>query len=204
MSVIDDDPGVRDSLAWLLRSVGLTVDAYERARDFLATYDPDRPGCLVVDVRLPGMSGLELLNTLRNRDCTLPAIVVTAFGDVRSTVRAMRGGAIDVLEKPVDDQLLIERVQQAIDLDRRTRAARYLRRAAAESFATLSPREKQVFGFVTDGKPNKWIGAELGVSTKTVEGYRAALMRKLEAHSVPDLMRIKLLVDDDPDTGESR
>jgi FixJ family two-component response regulator len=193
--VVDDDPGMRDSLTWLLQSIGLSVEAYDGARDFLAAYDPDRPGCLVLDVRLPGMGGLDLLNQLGDREGTLPVIMVTAFGDVRTAVRAMRRGAIDVMEKPVDDQLLLERVQQAIALDRRTRVVRARRRAAEALFAKLSRRERQVFDFVTAGRPNKWIAAELKVSAKTVEAYRAAVMRKLGAHSVPDLMRLQQLVD---------
>jgi FixJ family two-component response regulator len=116
--VVDDDPSVRDSLRWLLESVALRVEAHASAREFLDTCDAERPGCLVLDVRLPGMSGLDLLAQLQGHAITLPVIIVTAFGDVQSAVRAMRHGAIDVMEKPVSDQLLLDRVHQAIELDR--------------------------------------------------------------------------------------
>lgn len=193
--VVDDDPSVRDSLTWLLESMRLRVETHDSAHAFLDSYDPDRPGCLVLDVRLPGMGGLDLLAQLRARAITLPVIVVTAFGDVRTAVRAMRSGAIDVMEKPVSDQVLLDRVQQAIELDRQTRAADAKRRAAVALFARLSRRERQVLSLVTAGKPNKSIAAELGVAPKTVEGYRATLMRKLGVASVPDLMRLELLVE---------
>ena len=195
--VVDDDPGVRDSLTWLLESVGLRVETYASAREFLDHYDPRRAGCLVLDVRLPGMGGIDLLGQLRERAITLPVIVVTAFGDVRIAVRAMRRGAIDVMEKPVADQVLLDRVYQAIELDRQTRIDNAKRHAAAALFARLSRREREVLALVTAGKPNKVIAAELGVSAKTVESYRAAVMRKLGVHSVPELMRLEFLVQSD-------
>jgi FixJ family two-component response regulator len=193
--VVDDDPGVRDSLTWLLESVRLQVETYGGAREFLDGYDPARPGCLVLDIRLPDMGGIDLLGQLRDRAITLPVIVVTAFGDVRTAVRAMRRGAIDVIEKPVADQVLLDRVHQAIELDRRARATDAQRRAAAALFGTLSRRERQVLALVTAGKPNKAIAAELGVAAKTVEAYRAAVMRKLGVSSVPELMRLEFLVE---------
>ena len=195
--VVDDDPGIRDSLTWLLQSVGLAVEAYGSAREFLEGGGPDRPGCLVLDVRLPGMGGLDLLANLRNRQSGMPVIVVTGFGDVRTAVRAMKCGALDVMEKPVEDQLLLDRVHQAIELDQQMRAADARRRAARALFDLLSRRERQVLRFVTAGRPNKWIAAELGLAPKTVETYRAALMRKLGVHSVAELIHFKLLVEVD-------
>jgi len=179
----------------LLESVGLRVETHASARAFLDSYDPERPGCLVLDIRLPGMGGLDLLTQLRERAIALPTIVVTAFGDVRTTVRAMRHGAIDVMEKPFADQVLLDRVQQAIELDRHARVADAKRRAAVALFARLSRREREVLALVTAGKPNKSIAAELGVAAKTVEAYRAALMRKLCVGSVAELMRLELLVE---------
>ena len=195
--VVDDDPGIRDSVTWLFQSVGLTVETYGSAQQFLDTYVTTRPGCLILDVRLPGMGGLDLLEALRRRGATLPVIVVTAYGEVHSAVRAMKGGAIDVMEKPVADQVLLDRVYQAIELDRQTRLDNAKRHAAAALFARLSRREREVLTLVTAGKPNKVIAAELGVSAKTVESYRAAVMRKLGVHSVPELMRLEFLVQSD-------
>ena len=192
--VLDDDRSMRESLTFLLESVRLRVEAYSGAREFLDSYDPNRPGCLVLDIRLEGMGGLDLLGQLRDRAITLPVIVVTAFGDVRTAVAAMRAGAIDVMEKPVADQVLLDRVHQAIELDQQARAADARRRAAAALFALLSRRERQVLALVTAGKPNKSIASELGVAAKTVEGYRATLMHKLGVHSVAELVRLDLLV----------
>jgi two-component system response regulator FixJ len=192
--VVDDDPSVRDSLRWLLESVGLRVETHASAREFLDTCDAERPGCLVLDVRLPGMGGLDLLAQLQGHAITLPVIIVTAFGDVQTAVRAMRYGAIDVMEKPVSDQLLLDRVHQAIEVDREARDTVAKRRGATALFARLSRRERQVLGLVTAGKANKVIADELGVAPKTVEGYRATLMRKLGVTSVPELMRLELLV----------
>jgi FixJ family two-component response regulator len=194
--VVDDDPGMRDSLTWLLKSVGLVVETYASAAALLDVYTPTRPGCLVLDVRLPGMGGLDLLDDLRQRGATLPVIVVTAFGDVRSTVRAMKHGAIDVMEKPAGDQVLIDRVQQALELDRRTRASLARRSDAVARYARLSKREREVVKLITAGKANKVIAAELGLSGKTVEAHRTAIMRKLDVHSVPDLVRLELLAAD--------
>lgn len=194
--VVDDDPGIRDSLTWLLQSVGLAVETYGSAGEFLDVYVPARPGCLVLDVRLPGMGGLDLLDELRHRGATLPVIVVTAFGEVHSTVRAMKGGAIDVMEKPTRDQVLLDRVQQALELDRCTRASLAKRSDAAVRYARLSKRERQVLKLITAGKANKAIAAELGLSAKTIESHRAAIMRKLDVHSTPELVRLELLAED--------
>src|SRR6185503_5948185 len=170
--VVDDDPGIRDSARWLLESVGLRVETYDSAQSFLDAYVATRPGCLILDVRLPGLNGLDLLDALRNRGATLPVIVVTAFGEVHSTVRAMKGGAIDVMEKPTRDQVLLDRVQQALELDRRTRATLASRAEAAARYARLSKRELEVLGLVIGGKANKVIATDLTLSPKTVEAHR--------------------------------
>lgn len=194
--VVDDDPGIRDSVTWLLQSVGLRVQTFGSAQDFLDTYLPSHPGCLILDVRLPGMGGLDLLEALRRRGATLPVIVVTAFGEVHSTVRAMKGGAIDVMEKPTRDQALLDRVQQALDLDRKTRATLASRSEAATRYGRLSKRELQVLRLIIDGKANKVIAGELTLSPKTVEAHRAAIMRKLGVHSIAELVRIVLLAEE--------
>ena len=195
--VVDDDPGIRDSVTWLFQSVGLPVETYGSAQKFLDTYAPSRPGCLILDVRLPGMGGLDLLEALRRRGATLPVIVVTAFGEVHSAVRAMKGGAIDVMEKPTRDQVLLDRVQQALELDRRTRATLASRAEAAARYARLSKRELEVIALIIAGKANKVIANELKLSPKTVEAHRAAIMRKLGVHSIAELVRIVMLAGED-------
>lgn len=195
--VVDDDPGIRDSVTWLFQSVGLPVETYGSAQKFLETYAPSRPGCLILDVRLPGMGGLDLLEALRRRGATLPVIVVTAFGEVHSAVRAMKGGAIDVMEKPTRDQVLLDRVQQALELDRRTRATLASRAEAAARYARLSKRELEVIALIIAGKANKVIANELKLSPKTVEAHRAAIMRKLGVHSIAELVRIVMLAGED-------
>jgi FixJ family two-component response regulator len=194
--VVDDDPGIRDSVTWLFQSVGLPVETYGSAQEFLDGYVPSRPGCLILDVRLPGMGGLDLLEALRRRGATLPVIVVTAFGEVHSAVRAMKSGAIDVMEKPTRDQVLLDRVQQALDLDRRTRVSLASRAEAAARYARLSKREVEVLRLIIAGKANKVIASELTRSPKTVESHRAAIMRKLGVHSTAELVRVVMLAEE--------
>ena len=194
--VVDDDPGIRDSARWLLESVGLRVETYDSAQAFLDAYVATRPGCLILDVRLPGMNGLDLLDELRNRGATMPVIVVTAFGEVHSTVRAMKGGAIDVMEKPTRDQVLLDRVHQALEQDRRTRASLASRADAVARYARLSKREVEVLKLIIAGKANKEIAGDLERSTKTVEAHRAAIMRKLGARSIAEVVRIVLLAEE--------
>ena len=194
--VVDDDPGIRDSARWLLESVGLRVETYDSAQAFLDAYVATRPGCLIRDVRLPGMNGLDLLEELRNRGGTIPVIVVTAFGEVHSTVRAMKGGAIDVMEKPTRDQVLLDRVHQALEQDRRMRASLASRADAVARCARLSKREVEVLKLIIAGKANKEIAGDLERSTKTVEAHRAAIMRKLGARSIAEVVRIVLLAEE--------
>jgi FixJ family two-component response regulator len=194
--VVDDDPGIRDSARWLLESVGLRVETYDSAQAFLDAYVATRPGCLILDVRLPGMNGLDLLDELRNRGATMPVIVVTAFGEVHSAVRAMKGGAIDVMEKPTRDQVLLDRVHQALEQDRRTRASLASRADAVARYARLSKREVEVLKLIIAGKANKEIAGDLERSTKTVEAHRAAIMRKLGARSIAEVVRIVLLAEE--------
>jgi two-component system response regulator FixJ len=186
--VVDDDPSVRRALTRLLRSVGLAVDAYPGAQEFLDAYDPARPGCLVLDVRMPHISGLELQQALAQRGVELPIIFITGHGDVPMSVRAMRAGAIDFLPKPFHDQDLLDAIQRAIARDAELRAARAVRSAVVRRVALLTPREREVLVLVTAGKMNKQIAAQLGASEKTIKVHRARVMKKMGADSVAELV----------------
>ena len=191
--VIDDDPATRDSLRWLIESIGLTVETHDTAAQFLAKYSGQRPGCLVVDVRMHGMSGLELQEELARRDIVLPVIVITGHADVPMAVRALKAGAIDFLEKPLNDQALLDRIQGAIELDwQRCRAEAELEEMCSR-LSVLTHREKQIVDLLVDGKSNKEIAADLRLSTRTVEGHRAHIMDKLGAGSVAEVVRLGLL-----------
>jgi two-component system response regulator FixJ len=188
--VVDDDQAVRDSLRWLLESVSLPVETFASAGEFLDRYNPEQPGCLVVDVRLPGLSGLELQERLKQQKVDLPAIVITGHGDVAMAVEAMKAGALEFFEKPVGDQKLLDSVWKAIERnldDRRQRAAHNNIR---DRLNRLTPREREVMDLVVMGKLNKQIAAELGVSFKTVEVHRARVMQKMEAASLAELVRM--------------
>jgi two-component system, LuxR family, response regulator FixJ len=191
--VLDDDPAMRDSLRWLIESVGLRVETHASAAELLERYDSARVGCLVLDVRMRGMSGLDLQEELARRGITIPIIIVTGHADVSIAVRAMKGGAFDFLEKPFSDQALLDRVQRAIELDRSTRRARAEREELVLRLAVLTRREREIVDLLVDGKANKEVAAELGLSTRTVEGHRAHIMDKLGLTSFADLVRIALL-----------
>lgn len=196
--VVDDDPAMCSSLRWLLQSVGLSVETYATAEEFLAAYDPQRAGCLILDVRMPGMSGLNLQEELAARDIILPIIVITAYAEVPTAIRALKSGAVDFLEKPFSDEILLERVREAIETDREARKIRLERAAVAARFDLLTPREREVMALVTEGKANKVIAAELGLSPKTVEVHRAAVMDKMQADSVADLVRLAIALEQGP------
>jgi FixJ family two-component response regulator len=191
--VVDDDRAMRDSLRWLLESVGLSVRTYATAAEFLGDYDATRPGCLVLDVRMPGMSGLDLQAELARRGAGLPTIVVTGHAEVSMAVRAVKAGAIDFIEKPFSDQLLLDRVRQALEIDRQDREVRGRREEARRRLETLTAREREVLGLVVAGKANKEIAATLGLSTKTVEVHRAHVMSKMAAESLAELIRVAIL-----------
>ena len=192
--IVDDDPAVRDSLRWLLGSVDLAVETYATGEHFLRAYDPARPGCLVLDVRMPGMGGLRLQEELTAQGIRLPIIILTGYAEVQTAVRALKTGAFDFLEKPYSDEMLLDRIHHAIETDRQTRAAAALRAEVAAHYALLTPREREVMGLVTAGKANKVIATELGLSPKTVEVHRAAVMDKMGADSVADLVRLEVLL----------
>ena len=190
--IVDDDPAIRKSLEWLVDSVGLKVRTYASAQDFLDAYDPATPGCVVVDVRMPGMSGLDLQDKLREMDGDVPVIVVTGYGDVPMAVRAMKSGAVDFLEKPLGEQALLDRIHRAVAQDLENRRSRAEHLAVAERIEQLTRRERQVLNLVVDGMSSKDIAADLAVSLKTIEAHRGKVMKKMQAKSVPQLILMSL------------
>jgi two-component system response regulator FixJ len=195
--VVDDDEGVRNSLRFLLKSVGLPARALASAGEFLEGYQPSQPGCLVLDVRMPGMSGLELQQQLNLRGAVIPVIFITGHGDIPMAVEAMQQGAFDFLQKPFRDQDLIDRIQRALERDGRSRAALDEHARIRERLDSLTPREREVLALMTRGKPNKIMAAELGVSQRTVEIHRARVMEKSGAASLAQLVR--MVMDLEPD-----
>jgi len=187
--VIDDNPGVRKSLQALVEATGLAVETYASGREFLATYDAQRAGCLVLDIRLRGESGLDLQDELRKRNATLPIIVMTGYADVPTSVRAFKGGAIDFLRKPVAPKKLIAQVHEAIEIDRRARAVATQRGIVADRIAQLTPRERQVMELLAVGYTSTEIATSLGSSVRTVEGHRRTVLRKMEVDSAVQLAR---------------
>ena len=191
--VVDDDPAICNSLRFLIETVGLDVETYGSAREFLERYAPNRPGCLVLDVRMPGMSGLELQTKLRELEIEIPVIILTAFGDVPMAVRAMKNGAADFAQKPVSDQALLERIQQAIAKDAARREEQAEQQMVAARVDRLTRREHEVMELVVEGLSSKEIGERLNVSYKTIEAHRAKIMKKMRAESVPHLVRMCLM-----------
>jgi two-component system response regulator FixJ len=188
--VVDDDEGVRNSLRFLLKSVGLATRTLDSASEFLDIYKASQPGCLVLDVRMPGMSGLELQQQLNLRGAVIPVIFITGHGDIPMAVEAMQQGAFDFLQKPFRDQDLIDRIQRALERDARNRAALDQHVKIRERLESLTPREREVLALMTRGKPNKIMAAELGVSQRTVEIHRARVMEKSGATSLAQLVRM--------------
>lgn len=188
--IVDDDSDMRDSLHWLMQSIGLTVQAFPSVAEFQAAYHPDQHGCLILDVRMPGTGGLDFYEQFLASGCMLPAIFITAFADVPTAVRAFKSGATEFLEKPFDRQALLERVQRAIRLDAEHRRTLHLQSEIAARMATLSSGEKQVLTMLMEGLPNKTIAMQLTLSERAVEMRRASLMKKLAVNSVPELARL--------------
>ncbi|MGD8912397.1 MAG: response regulator transcription factor [Candidatus Thiodiazotropha sp.] len=190
--VVDDDQAMRNSLKWLIESVSMQVETFESADAFINSYYPGRSGCLLLDVRMPGMSGLELQEYLRANQIAIPVIIITGHGDVPMAVRAMKSGAVDFIEKPFNDELLLESIRYALALDVRQRDMQKQRAEIATRLARLTPREHEVMVMVTNGKANKEIAGNLGVSAKTVEAHRARVMEKMEANSLAELVRMAI------------
>ena len=187
--IVDDDPSVRDSLQFLLGSVGLEVRSFPSAQDFLAGADPQAPGCLLLDVRMPGMSGLDLQNELANAEISIPIIFITGHGTVPMSVRAMKAGAVDFLQKPFDEQDLINAVHQAIERDRQARLERDELRKIQQRVNALTPREYEVFTLLVSGMLNKQVAYRLGTTERTIKAHRSRIMEKMEADSLTDLVR---------------
>ena len=193
--IVDDDPDMRDSLRWLMRTVGLDVLTFPSAPAFLQDFTPRGPGCLLLDVRMPGTSGLDLFEELVARGEIMPVIFITAHADVPMAIRAMKSGAVEFVEKPFNRQTLLEKVQRAIkdDIARRHRLAD--REALRSRFLSLTDKEREVLELVKDGLPNKAIADCLDITPRAVEMRRANLMKKLDVHSLAELLRLSIALD---------
>jgi two-component system response regulator FixJ len=193
--IVDDDQEVREAIALLMLSVGLQSQSYADAWTYLNSFDPDAPGCLVLDVRMPDMNGLELQDELAGKPYHPPIIMITGHGDVPMAVRAVKAGAIDFIEKPFHDQTLIDTVQRAIAIDAEGRGEALELADIKDRVDRLTKREREILDQIVAGKRNKVIAYDLGISQSTVEAHRAKVMEKLEARSLSDLMRMMMLVD---------
>ncbi len=188
--VVDDDDAVRDALSMLIRSVGLRVKTFPDARAFLESHQPDRPGCLVLDVRMPGMSGLELQERLNGMRSALPLIFITGHGDVPIAVSAMRGGAVNFLQKPFDDQELLDSVHNSLEQNANMLRRLADREAIVTALRSLTAREREVLDRIVDGAPNKAVAYDLDLSERTVEIHRARAMKKMGAESLAELVQM--------------
>lgn len=192
--IVDDDEAVRDSLSFLMQSVGLKTESFDSADSFLQASPTQHAGCLLLDIRMPGMSGLELQGVLEERNIRLPVIFISGHADVPMAVRALKAGAFDFVEKPFNDQLLLDCVQRAIEEDRQQRQNEVQLDEWRALMDSLTPREREVMELVVDGAANKVISATLGVSLKTVEAHRARVMDKLKANSLSHLVRMSVVL----------
>ncbi|WP_438752321.1 response regulator transcription factor [Pararhizobium sp. O133] len=188
--LVDDDERILVALKRLLICSGYNAQTYRTAEDFLTMHDPDAPGCVVLDVDLPGMDGFGIQNELWSRNHARPLIFLTGCGDIPTTVRAMKAGAIDFLTKPVDAASLLAAIDQALQLDEKSRQKALQRRLVEQRLASLTPREREVFGCVVAGQLNKQIAAELGTVEKTVKVHRGRMMEKMCVRTVADLVRL--------------
>jgi len=188
--ILDDDPSVRSSLERLVRSVGLEVQSFASAAEFLDYRGTDRPSCVVLDVRMPGLSGLDLQEYLSAAGRTAPIIFITGHGTVPMSVRAMRAGAVNFLQKPFEDQEILDSIHQAIDRELEARREKARRQEIEGQLKVLTPREREVFGLVVAGLPNKRIASQLGTSEKTIKVHRARVMEKMQAGSLAGLVQM--------------
>ncbi|MEM9914088.1 MAG: response regulator [Planctomycetota bacterium] len=192
---MDDDPGVRDSLKYMIESVGHVVEAFENAREMIDRARHTVSGCLVADLRLPGMSGLDMCDKLHELGVHLPTIIITGHGDVTAAVRAMKAGAIDFIEKPFSDQALLDRIATALQINTTNQAVAQEVAQVEHRFQQLTPRERQVMAAVVEGRLNKQIASDLGLSHKTIEVHRAHVMEKMAAKSLAELVRMAVLLE---------
>ncbi len=197
VTIVDDDEAVRSALRLLLRSVGLAARTFGSAEEFLAQFDPAQPGCLVLDVRMPGLNGLELQERLNLQGAVTPVIFITGHGDVPMAVEALQHGAFDFLQKPFRDQDLLDRIRRAIARDAELRAKLAQREQLGARRATLTPREREVLALMTRGRPNKLMAVDLNLSQRTIEIHRARVMEKMNADSLAQLVRMMLMLEQD-------
>ena len=190
--VVDDDEEVRDAMKLLMNSVGLKVETFASGEEYLDQFDPARPGCLLLDVRMQGISGLDVQERLALEQVQPPIIIITGHGDVPMAVRAVKAGAVDFIEKPFNEQVLLDSVHRAIELDGEHRGRALKLADITEHLQRLTPREREILDLVVAGKRNKEIAGELGISQSTVEAHRARVMEKMQAESLSDLMRMML------------
>lgn len=186
--IVDDDQAMTESLSWMIESVGFKTKTFSNAKTFLENYDPTQSGCLILDVRMPEISGPELQDKLNMKHISLPVIFISGHGDIPLAVRVMKAGAIDFLAKPFNDQTLLESINKAIRIDREKRATLFENKEILERAAQLSPREKEIMCHIVSGKLNKVISADLDISLKTVEAHRANIMKKMQVKSLPKLV----------------
>lgn len=192
--IVDDDAQVREYVAWLLESTGWDVRSFESPREFLESYRDDLPACVITDLRMPEISGLDLQAELMKRSPHLPIIMMSAYADIPAAVQAVRGGALDFLEKPFDRDTLVARVRTALIKSKGARQHAQERARLSAAMARLTPRQRAVLAGLVEGKPSKVIAAELGVSARTIDVHRFRLMHSLGAESLPDLFRMVLMV----------
>jgi FixJ family two-component response regulator len=193
--VVDDDEPVRDAIGMLLDTVGITHESFGSAQDFLGAYGSGRTGCLVLDIRMPGMSGLELQDQLAEHHDPIPILFITGHGDIPMAVEAMKKGAFDFIRKPFRDQELLERIQEALNRDAENREYHEDLAAVRANADSLTPREQEVFERVAEGQANKVVAIDLAISERTVEIHRSQVMQKMQARNLADLVKMKILLD---------
>jgi len=192
--VVDDEPDVRAALRLLIKSIGYRVECFASADEFFSQFDHNRKGCLILDVRMPGMSGMDLQEKLSTIDALLPIIMISGHGEIPMAVKAVQNGAVDFLQKPFSDQQLLDRISQAMDLGSKRHDEHDIQQDAQNKYDSLTPREKEIFTEVVSGKLNKVIAYELNISTRTVEIHRAKAMEKMEAKNLSELINLARLL----------